>query len=157
MKNVRALRVNGSAASPKAARGGLAILFATSLAGCALLPIGAEDSDPAGNGSTTIRLAGSNGKETDWSVADRADANKVLVSLTTGRALGLSIAGSMVLSPSAFLPQPADYQQAAVQFLTQTDRAACRITAISKTAQFQYEFKYDCADTASPIVPSRGR
>jgi len=157
MNNVRSLPVNGSAASPKGRLTGLAIALACSLAGCALLPMGGDDSDTANSGATTIRLPNSSGKETEWSVSDRPEANKVLVSLTTGRALGLSIAGSMVLSPSAFLPQPTDYQQAAVQFLNQTDRASCRIAAISKTAQFQYEFKYDCANTAAPIEPPISR
>ena len=148
MKNTPALPVNGSAVGRKGLRAGLVILSAIALAACALLPLGGDDSESAGGGSTTIRLANSNGKEIDWSISDRPEVSKVLVSLTPARALSLSLAGGMVLSPSAFLPQPIDYQQAAVQFLSQTDRAGCRITAISKTAQFQYEFKYDCANTS---------
>jgi len=143
------LSVSGSAANRKRLAVGFAILSATFLTGCALLPIGGDDSDNTDNGWATVRLVNSNGSTTEWSVSDRADAGKLLVSLTAGRALGLSIAGSMVLSPSVFLPQPADYQTAATQFLTQTDRPGCRITSGSKTSQFQYEFNYECANAAA--------
>jgi len=156
MNNVRTLGVNGSTVSLRGLRAGLAILCAIFLAACALLPMGGEDSEAGNSATTTLRLTSSNGKEIDWSIADRPEANKVLVSLTAGRALSLSLAGGMVLSPSAFLPQPTDYQQAAAQFLSQTDRAGCRINSISKTAQFQYEFKYDCANT-SIFPPEQSR
>jgi hypothetical protein len=130
----------------------IAILFAISLTGCALLPGGGEDYESADNGPTTVRLVNSNGTATDWAVSDRPDANKVFVSLPAGRALGLGIAGSMVLSPSVFLPQPEDYQKAAIQFLNQTDRPGCNIIASSKTSQLQYEFKYDCANAFNSLV-----
>ena len=71
--------------------------------------------------------------------------------------MGLSIAGSMVLSPSVFLPQPEDYQKAAIQFLNQTDRPSCNVTAGAKTSQFQYEFKYECAAASNSLAePPRG-
>jgi hypothetical protein len=149
------LSVSGSAANLRRLAVGLAILSATLVAGCALLPIGGDDSDNTDNGWATVRLVNSNGSTTEWSVSDRADVKKLLVSLTAGRALGLSIAGSMVLSPSVFLPQPEDYQHAATQFLTQTDRSGCRITSSAKTSQFQFEFNYECTNAAaSPFEPS---
>jgi hypothetical protein len=131
---------------------GLVILSAFFLAGCALLPMGGDDSDNADNGWATVRLVNSNGSTTEWSVSDRPISNRLLVSVTAGRALGLSIAGSMVLSPSVFLPQPEDYQKAAIQFLGQTERPGCNIIAATKTSQFQYEFKYDCANAPSPLI-----
>ena len=121
----------------------LAILCTVFLAGCALMPFGGEDTESS-ESTTTVHLKDTNGIEIDWSVLDRRDFSKLFVSLTNGRAFGLSIAGSMVMSPSAFLPQPTDYQKAAIQFLNQTDRSNCNIVSGNKTSQFQYEFAYTC-------------
>jgi hypothetical protein len=135
----------------------MAILFALPLAACAFLPGTGEDYENTDNAQTMVRLVNSNGTTTEWAVSDRPISNRVLVSLPAGRAMGLSIAGSMVLSPSVFLPQPEDYQKAAIQFLNQTDRPSCNVTAGAKTSQFQYEFKYDCtAASKSPAEPPRG-
>jgi hypothetical protein len=135
----------------------IAILSAISLAGCALLPGGGEDYENTDNGQTTVRLVNPNGTATEWAVSDRPISNRVFVSLPAGRAVGLSIAGSMVLSPSVFLPQPEDYQKAAIQFLNQTDRPSCNVTAGAKTSQFQYEFKYDCTAASNSLAgPPRG-
>jgi hypothetical protein len=147
-----AFSVNGFAANLGRIAAGFAILSAFFLAGCALLPMGGDDSDSSDNGWATVRLANSSGSATEWSVSDRPITNRLLVSVTAGRALGLSIAGSMVLSPSVFLPQPEDYQKAAIQFLSQTERSGCNITAATKASQFQYEFKYDCANAAGPLI-----
>ena len=130
----------------------ITILLAIFLSSCALLPGGGEDYENTDSGPTTVRLANANGTSTDWSVSHRPEVNKVLVSLPAGRAMGLSIAGSMVLSPSVFLPQPEDYQKAAIQFLGQTERTGCNIVTGSKTSQFQYEFKYDCANASSSFI-----
>jgi hypothetical protein len=136
----------------------IAILFAIPLTACALLPGGGEDYENADNGPTTVRLVNPNGSATEWAVSDRPISNRVFVSLPAGRAMGLSIAGSMVLSPSVFLPQPEDYQKAAIQFFNQTDRSSCNIIEGAKTSQFQYEFKYDCAAAPNSLVePPRGK
>jgi hypothetical protein len=134
----------------------LAILCATFLNGCALMPFGGDDTENI-ESATTVRLTGTNGTEIDWSVLDRRDFNKLFVSLTNARAFGLSIAGSMVLSPSAFLPDPTDYQKAAVQFLNQTDRSTCNIVSGTKKSQFQYEFAYDCRGASSVEPPKAAR
>ena len=126
----------------------LAISSAVLVAGCALLPVGGDDSD-SGDGWSTIRLSNPNGTTTDWSVSERAGQNKLLVSLPAGRASGLGLAGTMVLSPSAFVPDQAEYQKAAVQFLERTDRPSCRIVGAAKTSHVQYEFQFDCTKAAS--------
>jgi hypothetical protein len=134
----------------------ITILLAIFLSNCALLPGGGEDYENTDNASTTVRLVSSNGTATEWAVSDRPISNRVFVSLPAGRAMGLSIAGSMVLSPSVFLPQPEDYQKAAIQFLNQTDRPNCNVIAGSKTSQFQYEFKYDCATASNSLIEPPG-
>jgi hypothetical protein len=124
------------------------------LPSCALLPLGSDD-DSAESGWSTIRSVNASGSTTEWSVADRG-GGKALVSLTASRAVGLSVAGTMVLSPSAFLPEQAEYQRALLQYLAQTDRPNCQILSGAQTTRFQYEFRYDCVGTAT-IEPRRSR
>lgn len=125
----------------------LVISSAVLLTGCALLPVGGDDSDSS-DGWSTIRLSNPNGTTTEWSVSERAGTNRLLVSLPAGRAIGLGLAGTMVLSPSAFVPDQTEYQKAAMQFLERTDRPSCRIIGVTKTSQFQYEFQFDCMKAA---------
>jgi hypothetical protein len=122
----------------------LTILLAIFLSSCALLPGGDDDTSDPGNGQTKVRLTEPGKIDTDWWVTDRPDINKVYVSPTTARALGLSLVGGIVLSPSIFLPAQPDYQKVAIQFLNQNGRGGCRITSGSQVSQFQYEFGYDC-------------
>ena len=122
----------------------IVILLAIFLSSCALLPGGDDDTSDPGNGQIKVRLADPGKIDTDWWVTDRPDTNKVYVSPTTARALGLSLVGGIVLSPSIFLPAQPDYQKVAVQFLIQNGRGGCRITSGSQVSQFQYEFGYDC-------------
>ena len=122
----------------------LTILLAIFLSSCALLPGGDDDTSDPGNGQTKVRLTEPGKIDTDWWVTDRPDINKVYVSPTTARALGLSLVGGIVLSPSIFLPAQPDYQKVAIQFLNQNGRGGCRITSGSQASQFQYEFGYDC-------------
>jgi len=130
------------------------LVIGSLLPACALLPVGGDD-DSSESGWSTIRLPNASGSTTEWSVADRG-GGKALVSLTASRAVGLSVAGTMVLSPSAFLPEQSEYQRALLQYLAQTDRQHCQILSGAQTTRFQYEFQYECPGTA-PIDPRRPR
>jgi uncharacterized protein YceK len=121
------------------------ILFAIFLNGCALVPGGEDDSSDAGGGQTKVHFVDSNRAETDWWVTDRPDVNKVDVSPTAARTIGLSLVGSLVLSPSIFLPTQDDYQKVALQFLSQTSRSGCKLVSGLQVAQYQYRFGYDCS------------
>jgi hypothetical protein len=123
----------------------IAFLFAIFLSGCALFPGGEDDSSDTGNGQTKVHFIDSNRAETDWWVTDRPEMNKVYISPTAARTLGLGLVGSLVLSPSVFLPTQDDYQKVALQFLNQTSRSGCRLVSGSQVSQFQYQFGYDCS------------
>jgi hypothetical protein len=123
----------------------ITILLAIFLSNCALFPGGEDDSGNTVNGQAKVHFVDANKVETDWWVTDRPEVNKVDVSPTTGRALGLSLVGSIVLSPSVFLPTQDDYQKVALQFLNQTDRWGCKIISGLQVSQFQYRFGYDCS------------
>ena len=120
------------------------ILLAIFLSNCALLPGGEDDSSDTRSGQTKLHFIDSNRAETDWWITDRPDTNKVYVSPTAARTIGLSLVGSLVLSPSVFLPTQDDYQKVALQFLNQTSRAGCKLVSGSQVSQFQYQFGYDC-------------
>ncbi|HLL28027.1 MAG TPA: hypothetical protein VKT73_10340 [Xanthobacteraceae bacterium] len=127
-----------------------AILLASALTHCAFVPGYEENYDSANDAQVAFHMIDSNAAETDWWVKDRSDANQITVSPSTGRALGLSVVGSLVLSPSLFMPQVADYQKAAIQFLNQTGRPGCRIVSAAKASQLQYQFGYDCPAASTP-------
>jgi hypothetical protein len=122
----------------------ITVLLAIFLNGCALLPGGDDDTNDPGNGQTKVRLAEPGKIDTDWWVTDRPETNKLYVSPTTARTLGLSLIGGIVLSPSVFLPTQTDYQKVAIQFLNQNGRGGCKIVSGAQASQFQYEFGYDC-------------
>ena len=120
----------------------LAFLAPLAMGACALLPLGNDDSASESSWAT-IRVANENGSTSEWSVADRAEG-RALVSVTATRAVSLSVAGTLVLSPSVFLPEQGEFQKALLQYFIQTDRPSCRILSGAQTTRFQYEFKYDC-------------
>jgi hypothetical protein len=122
----------------------ITILLAIFLSNCALFPGGEDDSGNVVNGQAKVHFVDANKTETDWWVTDRPDVNKVDVSPTTARALGLSLVGGIVLSPSIFLPTQDDYQKVALQFLNQTDRWGCKIVSGLQVSPFQYRVGYDC-------------
>ena len=97
------LSVSGSAANRKRLAVGFAILSATFLTGCALLPIGGDDSDNTDNGWATVRLVNSNGSTTEWSVSDRADAGKLGFS-HGGESAGLKHRGQHGAQPLGIPP-----------------------------------------------------
>ena len=122
----------------------IVVLLATLLNGCALMPGGEDEPSDTGNAQTKVHFVDSNRAETDWWVTDRPDVNKVDVSPTAARTIGLSLVGSLVLSPSVFLPTQDDYQKVALQFLNQTNRSGCKLISNLQVSQFQYRFGYDC-------------
>ena len=125
----------------------LTILLAICLSNCALFPGGDDDSGDSPNGQAKVRLVDSGKVDTDWWVTDSPETKRVYVSPTAGRATSLSLVGSLVLSPSMFLPPQEDYQKVAMQFLNQTGRPGCQIIAGSQVSRFQYRFEYNCSAT----------
>ena len=86
----------------------IVILLAIFLSSCALLPGGDDDTSDPGNGQIKVRLADPGKIDTDWWVTDRPDTNKVYVSPTTARALGLSLVGGIVLTAALLTEKSPD-------------------------------------------------